>query len=122
MVANGKVFASHHPTAGPSAWSTTGLQEPSLGLISCPTATFCALGDGRGNLLTSARPTRGRAGWTRTHIPHETHVRELTAISCASPRLCVAVDHKGREIIGARSPAGAAHPGRVALATRVSHA
>lgn len=54
--------------------------------------------DGAGNALTSTRPTAGATAWTRTRGV----AGGLTASSCPTASLCVAVDAYGDAVLGTR--------------------
>jgi hypothetical protein len=59
---------------------------------SCTPGGFCAVGEG-GTVLTSSHPTWG--GWQRSRIDNTPF-----SISCPSSSLCVALDSRGRVVVG----------------------
>src|SRR5439155_4222284 len=84
----------------------------SLHAVSCPTTGFCAAVDGEGNVLTSTNPTGGEGAWAIAPIDGQlTDPRSLgevvTAISCPTTSLCVAVDNIGN-VITSTNPGGGA--------------
>jgi hypothetical protein len=112
----GEVAGSTDPTGGSGAWSVSPIDgSDALVDVSCPTLSFCAAIDDGGNALFSGDPISASARWITTRVvppPPESQfgqaaqLREspLQAISCAKPRLCVAV---GQETVAATSsPSG----------------
>jgi hypothetical protein len=91
--AEGAVFTSTDPTGGSSAWTlaAAGVSGPSL---SCPTTSFCASA-GAGDIVISTDPTGGASAWHSVSVDPD---NRLSAISCASASLCVAVDAYGKEL------------------------
>src|SRR5437763_289953 len=93
--------------------------------VSCPTSSFCAAVDGEGNVLTSTNPTGGESAWAIAPIDGQlTAPRSLgevlTAVSCPSTTLCVAVDNIGNVITSTNPGAGA--PAWSAAAVDAPHA
>ena len=89
---------------------------PTLFGVSCPSESFCvaAGGDGvdigAGTVAFSQAPTGGLAKWHAVTLPPPSGEAEkfnLSAISCASQNLCVAVSAKGF-IYASTEPTGAA--------------
>lgn len=80
--------------------------------ISCPTATFCAMVDQHGNVLTSSDPSGGWSAWTISHVNLASHQvlggsweGAMTAVSCPSQGLCVAADSFGN-VFSTTDPTG----------------
>jgi hypothetical protein len=77
--------------------------------ISCASVNLCVAFDNRGRVAESSDPLRGsRARWHVTRVDHPTLSRDtrasgLSAVSCGSRSLCVAVDWEGQALIGKRS-------------------
>jgi len=74
----------------------SGANAPLTG-ISCPTTKLCVAIDSSGNVITSRRPTGGSRAWSHpAHVDANTAPSGgsvgLSAISCPSVTLCVAVD------------------------------
>jgi hypothetical protein len=102
----GYVYSSEDPTGGANQWQTVRLaqwdQFPNFNQvyaqISCPTRTFCAfVFDPTGQIFTSTDPHGGDGAWHLAPIRD----RFVQAISCASEKLCVAVDSKGYALTSA---------------------
>ena len=103
--------------ASPLSWSEPQLITPppyttvkAARSASCPTTTFCAVGDEQGNVLTSTNPTGGSSAWTATHIDADNAIR---AIACPSASLCVIGDDAGNLLTSTSPTAGAAAWSRV---------
>jgi hypothetical protein len=96
---SGDITWTLRPTAGNGAWSRP-VHVDSAGPItgvSCPTPSFCAAVDASGSVVYSLHPTKGARFWSRpVRIDAAQSVgggpAGLSAISCPSARLCVAVD------------------------------
>lgn len=85
----GNLLTTVHPREGASAWVAHDFSPGGIGGISCPSATFCVMA-GSGNLIrTSTNPAARHPVWRVTHVSHGTY---LGLISCASPKLCVALN------------------------------
>src|SRR5581483_6109801 len=74
--------------------------------------SFCAAVDGEGQVLTTTNPSGGDGAWAIAPIDGQlTDPRSLgelvTAISCPSASLCVAVDNIGN-VITSTNPTGGA--------------
>ena len=109
----GNVMASREPADGTGAWTVSHIAAPVTppdlaGLVpdvSCPSTQLCVAFDGNGNVLTSTDPSGGAAAWASAHVDatvvpcgsHEanTCAGTITALTCPSTRLCVAVDSNG---------------------------
>lgn len=96
---SGDITWTVRPTAGNGSWIRpfhVDSAGPITG-ISCPTPSFCAAVDQAGSIVYSLHPTKGPRFWSRpVRIDSALSVgggpAGLTAISCPSARLCVAVD------------------------------
>jgi hypothetical protein len=99
----GDVYMSADPRSADAAWHALSELVPhALQSVSCPSPGFCAVTDIAGHVLVSTHPLGGRHAWRAFH-PDATAARNsrgfiLSAISCASPQLCVAVDDVGKAI------------------------
>jgi hypothetical protein len=94
----GNVISSTDPKRGARAWKTVHLGTPASpyapvvsgayrfgsNSVSCPSASFCAILDQAGDLLTSTRPTGGASAWTLTKLASG------GSVSCPTASLCVA--------------------------------
>jgi len=97
------------------AWTVGEVPPPCiLTSISCPSATFCVVGDTTGDVIVSTNPTGGAASWKQSHIGiGDCTVSEtlafcwLAGMSCPTTNLCVAVDSAGR-MFTSINPAGGA--------------
>jgi hypothetical protein len=98
-----RVAFSHHPAAGPRAWHRTSARIFASSL-SCPTQHMCVAGI-YGGVEVSTNPTAGRRAWhlVRTGTPNV----PVTAVTCPSTRLCIAVGDHG-ELLSSTHPAGGA--------------
>ena len=95
--------------ADPSAWSAYAIDGTrALTGVACPAASECVAGDGRGAAITFDPEQAGAASRRYVISRGPLHVPEpgnaLDAVSCASTRLCIAVDQQG-DVIGF-SPVG----------------
>jgi RHS repeat-associated protein len=94
---------------GPTTWTESDRRYASvdptedLVAITCPTATFCAALDATGNVVTSTDPTGGASAW---HVTSRPGGDRVSAISCVSSTLCVALT-KGH-ILTSTDPTGGA--------------
>lgn len=124
-----RLFISTDPTGGVSAWrpvsvepdrsicppgSGTAVCPQQVMAVSCPSRSFCAAVDNAGNVITSTRPTGGRAAWRSTRVDRSTASPQcipiscsiLIAISCPSRYLCVAGDDAGNLFTSKRPRGG----------------
>jgi hypothetical protein len=116
------VLSSTQPTAGTNAWQTSSaysfesaedLEEGGATTgVACPTQTFCAVAyqensdipDGDDNVsdssgvATSTDPTSASPRWQDGKTDRRKD--EVTAISCATASVCIAVDNAGNAIGG----------------------
>jgi len=81
--------------------------------ISCPDAHHCVAVNYDGDVIVSTDPGGGSAAWTMTLVdPIATLAGEspqiMTGVSCADPRLCVAVDQAGNVVTSTNPGGGAA--------------
>ncbi|MDT7582429.1 MAG: hypothetical protein QOK35_3752, partial [Pseudonocardiales bacterium] len=67
---------------------------------SCPTTTFCAVGNSGGDVFTTANPTGGSAAWTGKNVGIAS---AISGISCPDTTLCVGVDTAG-DVITSTNP------------------
>jgi len=79
--------------------------------ISCPDPNNCVAVDYNGDAFATTNPSGGRAAWTLTTIDPSAEIGQdpgvVTAVSCADPSLCVAVDQSGN-VIASKDPGGGA--------------
>jgi hypothetical protein len=97
---SGNVITSTDPTGGTAAWHVSHVdrnegcspQQCSLNTVACPSTSFCAATDSAGYVFTFTDPMAmaETAEWSSAQIgaPYS-----LTALSCPSSLLCVAVGH-----------------------------
>lgn len=96
----GRIFTSIDPTGGAAAWREVGSPTArDLEGISC-VATFCAAGDGGGNVLTSAEPTG--TPFTATNADGSV---QITGVDCPTTTRCVAVDNNA-DVLTSTAPTG----------------
>src|SRR5437667_953082 len=79
--------------------------------VSCPSSNLCVAIDDHGNAVSSSNPTGGAVAWNVTNVdgsvgPNASGPR-LTAVSCPSSVLCVAVDTSGN-VVTSTNPIGGA--------------
>jgi hypothetical protein len=107
----GNVIVSTNPGGGAAAWTLSGIDGlASLSGISCPDEHLCvavgsttAAGYPAGVVLTSTDPADGPDTWKVVTL----NASGLTAVSCPSPSLCVALDGGG-EVVTSTDPTGGA--------------
>jgi hypothetical protein len=112
--------------AGPCAassitWSAPGLIDQRLPFAvpagitdpTCPSVHLC-VGTQAGGVEISRHPLGGASAWAITELP--VTGSPLSAISCASPRLCVAVS-EGGQVFTSTNPPVALLPGRAQAST-----
>lgn len=78
--------------------------------ISCPTSSLCVAVGGGNTVASSTRPTGPTADWKVVYpgagaIPGAPNQRQIRAVDCPSPQLCVAVTFEGL-IYTATDPTG----------------
>jgi len=135
----GNAFVSDDPGGESAVWKLahiygtscawTVVQAPPqciLSSVSCPTDTFCVVGDAFGDVLVSSNPTGGAASWKKAHIGGaDCTVSEIGApcwlagVSCPTTKLCVAAD-TGR-IFTSTNPAGGAGAWRAFIEPDVTY-
>ena len=112
---NGGIASSTDPAAGADTWSVVRPRfedEPYLAGVSCPSSSRCvAVGDLWA--LSSTKPRAGKSAWKATRVkvpfPHP-RLASLSAVSCPSVHLCVALPESHQRWIAsstnpfARSP------------------
>lgn len=121
--AAGDVLTTSEPEAGAGAWKTVHVDGTvgsygahGLTGVSCASVSLCVGVDNAGNVLVSTHPADGARAWTLTHVDevtdscpveggYEPCQAALTAISCPSVSLCVAVD-SGGDVLVSTDPAG----------------
>jgi hypothetical protein len=99
----GDVVYSTNPTAGSSAWTVSDIDGPRrLTAVSCaPGSSLCVAADDEGNVLVASDPTGAASTWNATDVDSTEHVsRALTAVSCVSAGICVAIDDAGYAVTG----------------------
>lgn len=125
----GDVSVSHHPTGGRRAWSTFRLHtHEATGLgVSCPSPKLC-VAEGGAEFLTSTNPAGGPVAWRDTYLGGQGQPGsasggplDLVALSCASTRLCVAIDISGYVFTSIEPTAGARAWVRTSIATPFKH-
>jgi hypothetical protein len=100
---SGELIASTDPETGAAAsWSVKFGPDSSALFgndgMSCASASTCAVAAYSGSVLSSDDPGRLRgASWQVQKVDRG---HRLQAISCVSTSLCVAVDERGRAVIG----------------------
>jgi hypothetical protein len=80
--------------------------------ISCPTTSLCVAVGGNNTVASSTRPTGPTGEWKVVHagagaLPGAPNQRQIRAVDCPSPQLCVAVAFEGL-IYTATNPTGEA--------------
>jgi hypothetical protein len=112
--ASGNVVTTMNPTGGNRAWTSPAKVDaagPITG-ISCPTTTFCGAVDQAGAFVSSTQPTEGAKHWSHpVRIDAADAVgggyAGLSAISCPSAQLCVAIDNGARSnVLYSTDPTG----------------
>jgi hypothetical protein len=99
--AAGHAFVSTDPTGPAASWSVVAL--PGADRISCPTTSFCAA-MGAGWIYTSTSPDGGAGSWSSGFQLYQPRYG-VSALSCASASLCVAVDDDGN-VVSSSDPTG----------------
>jgi hypothetical protein len=107
-----QVLTSMDPSGGGATWTSQG-PETAANDISCPTAQLCVGVIGT-DVVVSTDPTGSTSTWKRFTIDNATEAchdgqtcaAQLTAISCASETLCVAVDDVGHAFTSTDPAAG----------------
>jgi hypothetical protein len=109
---NGNAFTTITPQRS-SSWKRSLIDAfAPLDAVSCPTPSFCVAVDTMGSVVTSTDPVGGSPAWTAVKIRDDLNFDgspvsvPLTAVSCASPGLCVSGDDYPREIMTATDPRG----------------
>jgi hypothetical protein len=111
---NGNVWSSTSPTGGSGAWTRSHVDSGAgFTAVSCPTASLCvAIDDFGGKAFVSTNPAAGAGAWAATLVePLDKGLRDplnavlLSAISCPSASLCVAVDSAG-QVLTTTNPTG----------------
>ena len=128
----GNAFVSDDPGDGSPVWKLAHIYGTScawtvpqappqciLSSVSCPSSTFCVIGDASGDVIVSTNPTGGPASWKTAHVGGaDCYVGEtgapcwLAGMACPSSKLCVAGDAQGR-VFTSTSPATGAKAWRV---------
>ncbi len=111
------VLVSSKPADGAKSWRTAPFRTAGDGLpyvggltgVSCPSASLC-VAVGSGVIAVSTNPSRDLKAWRELrlpdpHDPYGEKVDNLTAVSCPSERLCVAVDDRGN-VLTSTDPTG----------------
>ena len=102
---NDAIYSSTNPAAGPASWHRTRRRGFHGWFdVTCPTVHLCiAAGSG---MAISTRP--GRAGSWRwiPEPPNRDHIKGITGISCAGPRLCVGADIMGLVFVSTHPTGG----------------
>ena len=97
---HGNVWATAHPSRPGKGWRRETIDNTSYAItgVSCPTTTLCVAIDSAGQVLHSTKPLDGATAWTKpARIDTATQpggaYAGLSAISCPTATLCVAVDN-----------------------------
>jgi hypothetical protein len=101
--ASGDIVSSTNPAGGSAAWTVSSVDSAHrLTAVSCATGlSLCVAVDDEGDVLVSTDPTGGSGAWSVHDVDSSPSVsRALTAVSCPSQELCVAVDDAGYAVIG----------------------
>ena len=104
----GDLLVSADPTGGRAAWTRVPLGVARS--VSCPTVSYCVAVGGGGQVFTSTDPSGGPAAWQMTPA-NLGPLATVTALSCASPTLCVAIG--GLTAYTTTDPTGAWHAAQV---------
>jgi hypothetical protein len=111
---NGGVLTSNLPTGGASAWKFATGPANGLSGLSCPTVSLCVAFSGS-QILTSTNPAGGSGTWTPQYTDPASPsscglggpCAAISALSCPSATLCVAVDGDG-DVLSSTDPTGGA--------------
>ncbi len=95
VAADGQADRAAISTDDARHWSFVKVGGSGLDDVSCPTTSFCAAVDQKGNVVTSTRPSAGSKAWHLARIDRHA----LSAISCASATLCAALDGIRRVLV-----------------------
>lgn len=100
----GNVLVSTDPTSATPTWTSTDIDPGrALGAISCESTSLCvALQSGNpaaGVALISTDPSAASPTWTAREIDANPSSPNLSAVSCPTASLCVAVDTAGDAVI-----------------------
>jgi hypothetical protein len=96
----GHILTSANPVGGAATWSIANLGEfDDPRAVSCPTVSFCAVADNRGNVWISSEPTGGIAAWAKTDLEAEAVEHESSLgfvdVSCPTASFCAVIDDLG---------------------------
>jgi hypothetical protein len=107
----GAIYSSKDPAAGPSSWHRTRRRGFHGWFdVNCPTVHLCiAAGSG---MAISTRPARAGSWRWIPEPPNRDHIKGITGISCAGPRLCVGADIMGLVFVSTH-PSGGVRSWRV---------
>lgn len=115
----GNVVTSTSPTGGAGAWKTAKIDSPvcpqlgrcaGLSGVSCASVSLCVAVGTAGNVASSTDPTGGPSAWHIAHVAAGGCVfggncYGLSAVSCPTVSLCVAVDADG-SVVTSTKPTG----------------
>ncbi|MGB8197292.1 MAG: hypothetical protein WCF25_09845, partial [Acidimicrobiales bacterium] len=93
---------------GASAWNEALVNSVgTLTGISCPSSSFCAAVDSKGDVVTSSNPGGGASAWTISPIDVELGDIPiyLDGISCPTTSFCAAFDYEGN-VLTSTDPSG----------------
>jgi hypothetical protein len=106
---NSGVLTSADPTGGSRRWKLIQL-DGGAGAVSCPSVKLCVVAGDTGNIASSANPTGGRHAWKVRHVDTASASSggsaQLSALSCPTIRLCVALDSEGNVLTSTRPTEG----------------
>lgn len=82
------IYATGSPLSGHWVLEVAATSMVGFGAVSCPTVSFCAVAAGN-EVFISTAPLDGSSAWSPTQVTQGTE-GGVSAISCPSPRFCVA--------------------------------
>jgi hypothetical protein len=117
---DGNVLVSSKPLGGAHAWTTSQVDAYPLTSIACPSSRLCVAVDDAGDVATSTDPAGQPSSWTVTDVDNTVGPQcgkyvpgvgcrlGLSAISCPTLSLCVAIDPEGNVVTSSDPTGGAA--------------
>jgi hypothetical protein len=101
---DGDAIVSTDPTGGVAAWTTTTADPFGYdSALTCQSASLCLASSGDSAIATTANPAAGQP-WTDNLITPSVSDAVVTAMSCPTAELCVAVDSIGNVTLGQQPP------------------
>lgn len=97
---SGHILTSTTPADGTASWPVADMGEFQYPrAVSCPSPSFCAVADDRGNVLIATEPTGEIAAWMKVPLDTEAVEHETSFgfvdVSCPSASFCAAIDSIG---------------------------